>query len=56
MTGRAEGIETYIEHWAERVNEYLASVFTGDDLRPRGLFEAMNYSLLAGGKRLLFFL
>ncbi|WP_245629001.1 polyprenyl synthetase family protein [Alicyclobacillus shizuokensis] len=52
MTGRAEGIETYIEHWAERVNEYLASVFTGDDLRPRGLFEAMNYSLLAGGKRL----
>ncbi|MCL6631662.1 MAG: polyprenyl synthetase family protein [Alicyclobacillus herbarius] len=52
MTTWSGGAEAYISSWAERVNRYLSSIFADDQVQPRKLFEAMNYSLLAGGKRL----
>jgi geranylgeranyl diphosphate synthase type II len=44
-------VQAFIEDKAARVNTYLAAVFPADRM-PKRLFEAMNYSLLAGGKRL----
>ncbi|WP_256757176.1 polyprenyl synthetase family protein [Cohnella sp. WQ 127256] len=46
------GIHTYLEQQRERVETALKSVFPTNGFIPTQLREAMDYSLLAGGKRL----
>ncbi len=44
-------MESELKRYAERIEAYLQECFT-DDAPQKELFEAMRYSLLAGGKRL----
>jgi geranylgeranyl diphosphate synthase, type II len=44
-------ISKYLQTWRERVSHYLETVFV-EDGPAKTLFQAMNYSLLGGGKRL----
>lgn len=50
MPGRMD-ITRFMMDTGEHVSSYLTTLFAGE-LLPKPLFEAMNYSLLAGGKRL----
>jgi geranylgeranyl diphosphate synthase, type II len=43
--------KSYLEEQGQRVSAYLETLFSNDAV-PERLFSAMNYSLLAGGKRL----
>lgn len=43
---------SYPDHLAQLVNDYLAALDYGEDPSVSPLAEAMNYSLLAGGKRI----
>jgi geranylgeranyl diphosphate synthase type II len=45
-------INTYLQHQREKVEKALKSVFPSEWTIPNKLREAMDYSLLAGGKRL----
>lgn len=49
MTSQAAGM--YLHEQAETINRYLSNLFA-PEARPAVLFNSMNYSLLAGGKRL----
>ncbi|SFU90066.1 polyprenyl synthetase family protein [Alicyclobacillus macrosporangiidus] len=53
MTGARPPVDVdrYIAETGAAVSAYLATVFPAD-AQPARLFEAMNYSLLAGGKRI----
>ena len=44
--------EALLRSYADRVEGYLHSCFTDADEPQQVLFDAMRYSLLAGGKRL----
>jgi geranylgeranyl diphosphate synthase type II len=44
-------VRSYLEQQGQRVSAYLETLFP-EDAVPQRLFSAMNYSLLAGGKRL----
>lgn len=47
----SQGAGTYLREQGEQVNQYLSKLFPVET-RPATLFNSMNYSLLAGGKRL----
>ena len=55
-TVRAEEIPTLIHEASERVDRALGEYYTCPDGSPAELYEAMRYSLLAGGKRIRPFL
>ena len=44
--------QDYLAGQRKRVDDYLSHVLTTDQPRFSRLYEAMNYSLLAGGKRI----
>lgn len=44
--------QDYLAAQRKRVDDYLAQVLTTEQPRFSKLYEAMNYSLLAGGKRI----
>lgn len=48
----AAGVKAQLNAEAQRVEHYLAGCLDKADGMPAGLLKAMNYSLLAGGKRL----
>lgn len=47
----ADSFQTHMEGYLRPIEDFLAAQFTGD-LPQKRLFEAMRYSLLAGGKRI----
>lgn len=49
MTDTSNGLNSYLAHWAARVEARLEELVTLGDL---GVQQAMRYSVLAGGKRL----
>lgn len=52
MAGHSsETAKAYLRSRAQMVSDYLSHLLSGDS-RPAALFAGMNYSLLAGGKRL----
>lgn len=53
---RAEEIPTLIHEASERIDRALGEYYTCPDGSPAELYEAMRYSLLAGGKRIRPFL
>ena len=46
----ADSFQTHMEGYLRPIEDFLTAQFTGE-LPQKRLFEAMRYSLLAGGKR-----
>lgn len=52
MISAMTNLETYLQHQVSSVNAALEEILPSGETRPAKLYEAMRYSVFAGGKRL----